>query len=102
MHSAGFDSLTRGRASPYCHHWIVTPVQVLNEKHAVQLTEVEGHMDAERKALRQAASAAAATAAANAEERAQATSHSRFAIVTPVDQYMRPLLHGINNGTDTL
>ncbi|KAK9819108.1 hypothetical protein WJX74_002074 [Apatococcus lobatus] len=51
--------------------------QSLIDKHAAQLNQVEGHMEAERKALKQAASAAAATAAASAEERAKATSHCR-------------------------
>lgn len=53
------------------------PLQTLTEKHASQLHEVEAHMDAERKALRQAASAAAATAAASAEERAKKASQCR-------------------------
>ncbi|KAK9863504.1 hypothetical protein WJX84_001683 [Apatococcus fuscideae] len=52
--------------------------QTLTEKHASQLHEVEAHMDAERKALRQAASAAAATAAASAEERAKKASQCRM------------------------
>ena len=55
----------------------ILDMQSLIEKHASQLHEVEGHMEAERRALKQAASAAAATAAASAEERAKKTSNSR-------------------------